>query len=146
MHLELTSFRKSENDIRSLRDTVFGLEQGVPREIDWDGKDTCCTHVLAKDSDGIPVGTGRIHSDGKIGRLAVVVAWRRHGVGGAMLEALVNEAYAQRLKRVYLHAQSQAISFYTKHGFHAEGAAFVEADIPHVKMTRELEHVSGSDD
>jgi predicted GNAT family N-acyltransferase len=138
MNIKITSFSESENEIRSLRDTVFGIEQGVPRDLDWDGEDSYCAHVLAKDSDGSLIGTGRIGSDGKIGRLAVLARRRRHGAGGQILEALVSEACARRLNRIYLHAQSQAISFYEKHGFRKEGSEFVEAGISHVKMIRDL--------
>lgn len=51
-HIETTSFSASEKDIRFLRDLVFGREQKVPRELDWDGEDTGCTHVLVKDDSG----------------------------------------------------------------------------------------------
>lgn len=145
MNIKITSFSESENEIRSLRDAVFGIEQGVPRDLDWDGEDSYCAHVLAKDSDGRLIGTGRIESDGKIGRLAVLAGRRGNGVGGKILEVLVNEAYTRRLNRVYLHAQSQAISFYEKHGFRKEGSEFVEAGISHVKMIRDLQLVSGAD-
>lgn len=145
MNIKITSFSESENEIRSLRDAVFGIEQGVPRDLDWDGEDSYCAHVLAKESDGSLIGTGRIRSDGKIGRLAVLARRRRNGVGGRILEALISEAYAHRLNRVYLHAQSQAISFYEKHGFRKEGSEFVEAGIPHVKMIRDLQLIPGAD-
>ena len=138
MNIEITSFSESENEIRSLRDAVFGIEQGVPRDLDWDGKDSYCTHVLAKDSDGSLIGSGRIGSDGKIGRLAVLASRRGNGVGGEILEALISEAHTRRLNRVYLHAQSQTINFYEKHGFCKEGSEFVEAGLSHVKMIRDL--------
>jgi predicted GNAT family N-acyltransferase len=145
MNIEITSFSESENEIRSLRDEVFGIEQGVPRELDWDDEDSNCAHVLAKGSDGSLIGTGRMRSDGKIGRLAVVACRRGNGIGGDILEALVGEARARGLNRVYLHAQFQAVSFYEKHGFRKQGLEFVEAGIPHVKMIRNLQPASGAD-
>jgi predicted GNAT family N-acyltransferase len=144
MNIKITSFSESENEIRSLRDAVFRIEQGVPPDIEWDGEDSSCTHVLAKDSDGSLIGTGRIRPDGKIGRLAVLAHRRGDGVGGKILEALVSEAHTRRLNRVYLHAQSRAISFYEKHGFRKEGSEFVEAGISHVKMIRDLQLISGT--
>lgn len=145
MNIKITSFSESENEIRSLRDAIFGIEQGVPRDLDWDGEDSYCAHVLAKDSDGNVIGTGRIRSDGRIGRLAVLESRRGNGVGGKILEALIREAHARRLSHVYLHAQSQTVSFYEKRGFYMEGSEFFEAGIPHVKMVRDLQSISGPD-
>ena len=79
MHTKVTSFGESESDIRSIRDTVFGEEQKVPRELDWDGNDPSCIHVVATDSEGAAIGTGRMQPDGRIGRLAVLKQWRRRG-------------------------------------------------------------------
>ena len=145
MIIEITSFTESENYIRSLRDTVFGQEQGVPRELDWDGEDIRCTHVLAMSDSGIPIGTGRMRSDGKIGRLAVLANWRGHGIGGELLESLVSKAYECKFKSVYLYAQTHVISFYEKYGFCKEGAEFIEAGISHVKMVKDLQLISGAD-
>ena len=138
MNIEITSFAESENFIRSIRDTVFVQEQGVPHELDWDGKDTGCTHVLARSDSGISIGTGRMQPDGKIGRLAVLQNWRGHGIGGKLLKSLVGKAYECKFKSVYLHAQIHAISFYEKHGFRREGPEFIEAGITHVKMIKDL--------
>ena len=139
MSIEITSFIESENDIRSLRDTVFGQEQGVPRELDWDGEDTWCTHAIARSHAGVPIGTGRMRSDGKIGRLAVLADWRGRGIGGRLLESLVSKAHEYKFKSAYLHAQTHAIHFYEKYGFRKEGSEFVEAGISHVKMVRDLQ-------
>lgn len=43
--------------------------QDVPRELDWDGNDPHCVHVVV--GDGSPIGIGRTQPDGEIGRLAV---------------------------------------------------------------------------
>lgn len=138
MRIRATSFSESEDQIRFIRDTVFGMEQEVPRDLDWDGEDATCVHVIAEDGAGNPVGTGRMKGEGKIGRLAVLSSWRGKGLGGKMLTALIHEARARELNRVYLHAQSQAVAFYENHGFLREGPAFFEAGMLHVKMIKEL--------
>ncbi len=138
MNIRITSYAESTEAIRRIRDTVFGLEQKVPRELDWDGNDTGCIHVLALDDSGDPIGTGRLQSDGKIGRLAVLPAWRGKSVGNKMIEALVDSAREQDLRQVYLHAQVHARPFYEKSGFREEGDEFMEASIRHTKMTRDI--------
>ncbi len=145
MHIGMTSFSESENYIRSIRETVFIVEQGVPRELEWDGEDARCIHVLARSDSGTPIGTGRMGSNGKIGRLAVLADWRGRGIGGELLRSLVSKAYESKFKSVYLHAQTRAIPFYEKYGFRKEGAEFTEAGIPHVKMVKSLQAISEAD-
>lgn len=139
IHTRITSYADAERAIRSIRDTVFGLEQRVAREIDWDGKDPSCLHVVATDGDGRAIGTGRLQPDGKIGRLAVLKPWRGQGIGARMLAELVECARGRGLRSVYLHAQEHAVVFYEKGGFEREGEEFLEAGIRHVAMIRHLE-------
>ena len=64
MKVTIRSFREAESDIRFIRDIVFGQEQNVAREVDWDGKDSQSIQVVATDDDDTPVGTGRMQPDG----------------------------------------------------------------------------------
>ncbi len=121
-----------------LRTRVFVDEQGVPPEIEIDGLDPGCVHVLAETADGRIIGTGRLLPEGRIGRLAVERAWRGRGVGRALLETLVACAAQQGFATVELHAQTRAIGFYEAAGFRAEGPEFDDAGIPHRRMTRPL--------
>jgi predicted GNAT family N-acyltransferase len=119
--------------LAAIRRAVFVEEQGVPQDLEWDGRDAECTHVLAV-ANRDPVGTGRLMPTGKIGRLAVLAAFRRHGIGRLMLQRLVDLARERGLDEVYLHAQVSALSFYLAHGFVAEGEDFEEAGIAHRRM------------
>ncbi len=123
---------------RPLREAVFVAEQGVPLALEWDEFDAASRHVIARDGDGAAIGTGRLLPDGHIGRLAVLAGWRSQGVGRALLERLLEEAAAQGLQTLLLHAQIQALGFYEKLGFVAEGPPFMEAGIPHRRMRRFL--------
>jgi predicted GNAT family N-acyltransferase len=138
MHIKVTSFQESEYEIRFIRDTVFGVEQGVVRELDWDGNDPLCIHVVAFDNAENPIGTGRVQPDGKIGRLAALKNWRQRGIGSQMLEALVEAARTQGLAQVHLHAQVHAVNFYEKRRFTPVGEEFMEVGIPHVNMIRKV--------
>lgn len=121
-----------------IRTTVFVGEQNVPPELEMDGRDGDCTHVLAETSAGEPVGTGRLMPDGRIGRMAVLAAWRGRGIGAAMLAALMDEARRQGFRETYLHAQTHARDFYARHGYVVEGDEYLEAGIPHVGMRARL--------
>jgi predicted GNAT family N-acyltransferase len=124
--------------IHGVRQQVFVIEQGVPAELERDALDPVCAHVLARDGDGTPIGTGRLLPDGRIGRMAVLPAWRGKGVGEAMLEELVRAAIALGLSEVHLHAQLPACDFYARQGFLPEGGRFEEAGIMHLQMRRTL--------
>ena len=120
--------------LSDVRTTVFVDEQNVPVEIERDGLDAECTHVLARDLDGQPIGAARLMPDGRIGRMAVLHKWRGTGVGGAMLAELMAEARRRGMPEVYLHSQSHAKAFYERHGFTVEGEEYMEAGIPHIAM------------
>ena len=124
--------------LSDVRTTVFVDEQQVPVEIERDGRDAECIHVLARDLDGHPVGAGRLMPDGRIGRMAVLRDWRGSGVGGAMLVELMAEARRRGMPEVYLHSQSHAQAFYARHGFAVDGVEYQEAGIPHIGMRATL--------
>ncbi|HTS52647.1 MAG TPA: GNAT family N-acetyltransferase [Burkholderiales bacterium] len=131
-------WNRDRHRLRRIRSAVFVDEQRVPPELEWDGLDQSCLHVLAEDSHGTPIGTGRLLPDGHIGRMAVLPAWRRSGVGGAMLSELLRFALAQGLTEVVLNAQAHALGFYARYGFVPEGDAFLDAGIEHRRMRRNL--------
>ena len=110
----------------------------MPLALEWDGRDPEYVHVLAYAPDGEAVGTARMSPSGHIGRMAVVAGWRNRGVGSALLTALLTIAREKGLTAVYGNAQTQALGFYARHGFQAEGDEFLEAEIPHRHMRLEL--------
>ncbi|MDY0021383.1 GNAT family N-acetyltransferase [Arenimonas caeni] len=130
-------------DLRSVRETVFILEQKVPEEEEWDELDPKSHHVLARDERGRPIGTGRLTPERKIGRMAVLPEWRGKGVGDALLVALLDKARSLGWTEVTLNAQCSAEGFYAKHGFVPYGDRFMEAGIEHRAMRRELEPLAG---
>ncbi len=124
--------------LHAVRQQVFVQEQGVPAALERDALDPDCVHVLALDSADTPIGTGRMAPDGRIGRMAVLAAWRSRGVGEALLQGLVDAAAQRGLAEVHLHAQLPAREFYARQGFIPEGAHFEEAGIGHQQMRRTL--------
>jgi len=122
----------------AVREAVFTVEQNVSRADELDSFDATARHVLARDLTGNPVGTGRLTTDRKIGRMAVLKDWRGKHVGEAMLNLLIEQARALNYPDVELHAQTQAVPFYVRFGFAPFGDEFVECDIKHFNMRRAL--------
>jgi predicted GNAT family N-acyltransferase len=125
--------------VRAIRQQVFIDEQGIPAELEWDDRDAGCLHVLAYSPAGEAVGTGRLDSDGRIGRMAVLSPWRGRGAGTLMLSTLIAAARENGCRRVYLHAQESAQSLYRRAGFSRLGEPYLEAGIRHVSMEMSLD-------
>jgi predicted GNAT family N-acyltransferase len=130
--------------LRAVREPVFVHEQRVPIDLEWDELDPLSEHVLALDADGVAIGTGRLTPARKIGRMAVLAAWRGHGVGAALLVRLLERARRLGYPRVELYAQVDAIGFYARHGFVAYGERFEEAGIQHQSMRLDLAGLAGA--
>lgn len=125
----------------AIREQVFVHEQGVPAEAEADEHDAGAFHVLTREPDGTPVATGRFVVKGdeaKVGRVAVLARARGRGLGRAVMDALEDEARRQGLARVVLHAQMEALPFYQRLGYLAEGPVFLECDIRHRVMHKPL--------
>ena len=119
---------------------MFIEEQGIPEAEEWDDLDALCTHVVAYNSKGDPIATARLlpsqKGTAKIGRMAVLLAWRGQGLGAYMLQRLLQTAQQRGDQEALLHAQSQAQGFYAAQGFEARGEVFKEVDIDHLLMVK----------
>ncbi len=133
-HVRFARWPDEASLIRQVRETVFIREQQVPPELEWDGIDPECVHVLALDEQGQAIGTGRLLADGHIGRMAVLQDWRGQGVGSQIIQLLMQQARDNAYPTLQLNAQVSAVPFYEQFGFHSHGEVFDDAGIPHLKM------------
>ena len=141
-HVEPASWEADFDDLRSVREQVFVVEQEVPREDEIDALDPHAHHVIARDEDGRAIGTGRLVPPAAnppataaiAGRVAVLAEWRGKGVGQAIMRALIEQARARGIASIELHAQVHAIAFYANLGFAVEGERFLECGIEHQTM------------
>ncbi len=119
----------------AIRKQVVVIEQQCPEEEEYE-HDEISIHYLAT-VNGIPAGTARwrVTENGvKLERFAVLQEYRKRGVASALLETILDELILQQQKKIYLHAQLQAMSLYEKFGFERQGELFYEAGIGHYKM------------
>jgi len=137
-HVATVNYHSELAALRAVREPVFMHEQQVPLELEWDALDPDSAHVLARDTSGRPIGTGRLTPEHKIGRMAVLAEWRGKGVGAALLTALIDEARRRGWDQVSLHAQVDAVGFYRHYGFAPYGERFMEAGIDHQSMRKAL--------
>jgi predicted GNAT family N-acyltransferase len=122
----------------ALRHEVFVLEQGVPEELEADGRDAGALHVVARDGRGAVVGTCRLlpaEPLWTLGRMAVAAPARGCGAGAALLLAAHRMAEEGGAEGIALSAQVPVRGFYERFGYRATGGEYPEAGIPHVRMT-----------
>ena len=124
-----------------VRRDVFIEEQGVPEEVEMDGKDEDAIHFIATAS-GDPVGTARLREVGsgvgKVERVAVVADRRDDGIGRELMRTLEATAVERDIDRLVMHAQTHVQAFYLSLDYETTSDVFEEAGIDHVEMEKEL--------
>ncbi|MDB2686113.1 GNAT family N-acetyltransferase [Mariniblastus sp.] len=138
VEVKLVDWHSHRDQLLSVRQKVFVVEQNVPVEEEIDDFDPVATHLLAVDRDGVAIGTARVLPDGHIGRIAVLKEWRGQGIGRALTEAAVEYLKLQQFAEARLNSQVQVIEFYEKLGFVSQGDVFYECEIAHVAMSKKL--------
>lgn len=138
LEINIVDWHNKQDALQAIRKSVFIDEQHVPKELEWDGRDTECTQFLAS-YNSIPVATARLTPDGQIGRMAVLKEYRGRGIGSQLLIAVLEQAKHADYKQVFLHAQVNVIEFYLQHGFIAGGDVFIDAGIEHRSMRLPLD-------
>lgn len=128
-----------------IREEVFVKEQHVPKEEEYDDYDQAATHFLAIDNEGNAFGTARwrrTENGIKLERFAILKDARGKGIGSMLLESILEDIAVENNSnepvKLYLHAQTTALSLYEKFGFQKEGEVFEECGIEHFRMSRML--------
>ncbi|MBN2174732.1 MAG: GNAT family N-acetyltransferase [Bacteroidales bacterium] len=118
----------------SIRTKVFVEEQHVDPELEYENEEQGKFYLLY--SDGNPIATARWRETEKgikLERFAMLKEFRNQGLGSELLKAVLNDV--QKLdKKIYLHSQLKAVSYYERAGFKKVGEKFTEAGIEHYLM------------
>lgn len=126
-------------EILKARFQVFYTEQGC-RYLDMDDIDYTATHLAIFHKGEVIAYARLFKSKAKgtytFGRMLTID--RGQGFGKYMIAQTIAEAERLGAKTLTLHAQTQAVGFYQKFGFNTVGDIFMEADIPHLEMKKEL--------
>ena len=134
--IHLADWTQEQTRLSQVRRAVFIDEQGVPEALEWDADDAGALHFLVVGRAGQGIACARLLPDGRIGRMAVLPAWRGRGVGRALLAAVLDAAWSRGHDTLSLSAQTHAAAFYAAAGFSAVGGEYMEAGIPHVAMQK----------
>lgn len=134
----------SEEEIAScmqIRRKVFIEGQGVPEEIEVDGKENECDHYILK-IDDFAAGTARVRylgEKGKIQRVAILDEYQGKGLGRKLMQYIIEDIIKKGVaKSMVLSAQVHAISFYESLGFTVCSDEYMEAGILHKDMQKDV--------
>lgn len=132
-------FYSGQDDLAELlkiREMVFCQELQMDPDVENDGQDDYCMHVLAFDNEQ-PVAVGRIAFDGwnfVISRVAVLPEHRGKKYGDFVVRMLIDKAMMSNAKQVQLDALEGTEGFFETIGFQTEKDAGVLGDKKLVHM------------
>jgi predicted GNAT family N-acyltransferase len=118
----------------AIRKAVFVVEQGVDANLEYDHEEESCHYLLFLGSKPVATARWRETEKGiKLERFAVLPQFRNRGIGEIILKEVLHDVSSLG-KRIYLHAQIKAVTFYERNGFYKIGEKFTEAGIEHFRM------------
>lgn len=133
-------------EILRLRTEVFVVEQQCPYQ-EVDGQDlqgdTC--HLMAWQDDQLVAYLrliDPIQQDGDvtIGRVVTAPSVRSKGMGHQLMTQALEQAEKKWPDQpIYLSAQAHLQGYYSRYGFNPVGEVYLEDEIPHIGMRRDLE-------
>ncbi len=128
-------------EILKTRQEIFIIEQNCPY-MDIDDLDLDAMHIFSMNEEGRVTACLRVfmkdEKTAQIGRVVTLV--HGEGLGGKILHEGVKVALDHyKAEKIYLEAQTYAIGYYEKEGFHVISGEFDLDGIPHVEMERSRE-------
>ncbi|MFH5882477.1 GNAT family N-acetyltransferase [Liberiplasma polymorphum] len=136
MNVVIANDKKSILDHYFIRGQVFVIEQEISWALEFDDWDYEATFFVLYDEDA-PIGAARLYKN-KVGRVAVLKEHRHKKAGSVIMDAVEAYAKTQGIKTLELGAQCYIIPFYEKLGYVAYGDIFLDADIEHRMMKKEI--------
>lgn len=124
-------------DAKYIREQVFIQEQGIAPEDEWDDLDTIVLHFIVYDKEQ-PIATARLLPQHSVGRVAVLMPYRKQGIGKILMQHIIDYARRHKLPYLKLSAQTYVTAFYEALGFKVQGEVYQDCGIPHIDMVLKL--------
>ncbi len=112
-----------EKDAKYIREQVFIREQGIAPEDEWDDFDATAVHFMVYDKEQ-PIATARLLPQHSVGRVAVLMPYRKQGIGKILMQHIIDYARNQKLPYLKLSAQTYVTAFYVALGFQVQGEVY----------------------
>ncbi|WP_163537049.1 GNAT family N-acetyltransferase [Gracilibacillus sp. YIM 98692] len=140
MDITIAENEKQKEDAYQVRFKVFVEEQKVPENIEIDELEEEAIHFVGYNEDK-PIAASRMRlaeDYGKMERICVLNEFRAQGYGKDILLFMEKIAKQKGIHTAKLNAQTQAEGFYQQLGYQTTSEEFLDANIPHVTMTKEI--------
>ncbi|WP_112180170.1 MULTISPECIES: GNAT family N-acetyltransferase [Paraliobacillus] len=137
---DVTNNSEQLKDAYTVRQEVFVEEQGVPKELEHDDLDQAAYHFVGYIDDK-PVAAGRLrimNDYGKFERICVLKSFRGKALGKDLMRAMESTLVNKSIYTAKLNAQTHAERFYQALGYRTVSDIFLDANMPHVTMEKEL--------
>jgi len=139
---ELSYYRvnwsQSSAEILSIRHKVFIIERHFEENVLCDLEDKDCIHLIARNNEGRVVACARLNPNGRISKIAVLLPYRREGIGSRILRELVAIGKQNNIKLVSLNAEIDNKHLYDQQNFSAVGPVYMKQGIPHQMLACKL--------
>lgn len=136
--IEIKSFTSADqtlyNKALEIRQQVFIEELSVDPTLEIENEEFCRFYLIFIDDK--PAGTARWRETEKgikLERFALLPEFRNQGTGTILLKRILDDV-TPFYKKIYLHSQLNAVSYYQRQGFVKSGDIFTEAFIQHYLM------------
>lgn len=124
-----------------LRDAVLRIPLGLTFTPEQIAAEQNQLHFGVLDSNqligcvvGVPLSTTLI----KIRQMAVLPERQRSGIGSFLIKNVEQALSGKGFHQIEMNARKVALGFYERLGYQIEGNEFIEVNIPHFKMTKQI--------
>lgn len=136
MEVIIANDQKTLLDHFYIRGHVFIVEQNIAWTLEFDDWDYDSVLFNLYDDTQV-IGAARLYKN-KVGRVAVLKEHRHKKAGSRLMKAVEDFAKQKGIKTLELGAQTYIIPFYEFLGYQAYGEIFLDADIEHRMMKKDI--------
>ncbi len=140
MNIKIVETKEEKGQAFHVRTTVFVDEQKVSMEEEIDQYEDEAIHFIGYE-DGKAIAASRLRwvdDYGKLERICILKQYRGKSYGTEMIQAMETVIAKNGYTKTKLNAQTRAVDFYKRLGYKVISGEFLDAGIPHVTMTKQL--------
>lgn len=140
MNIKIVETKEEKEKAFYVRTIVFVNEQKVSIEEEIDAYDDEAIHFIGY-KDNKPIAASRLRwldDYGKLERICIIKDYRGKSYGTQIIKAMETEVINKGYTQTKLNAQTRAVQFYERLGYKIVSGEFLDAGIPHVTMTKQL--------
>jgi len=138
VNIKIATSKEEQDKVFQIRKNVFVDEQHVPLAIEIDQHEDEAIHFMGM-LDDVPMAASRLRwagEYGKLERICILKHLRGQSYGKQLIEAMEQTIQEYGYSKATLGAQTHAITFYERLGYHVVSEEFMDAGIPHVTMRK----------